>query len=708
MNVGVILGDASQGLTDIDLDCAEATKLAPYVLPKTAVIFGRASRRASHWLYQTELAQTADTATIAFRDPTGTGRSTLVELRIGGGKGSQTVFPGSTHKTGELIEWEETGELEKVDGADLQRRVAQLAVCSLLTRYWPKEGGRHEAALVVGGFIARTGLNNGRTATLVEAIARAAGDSEQKDRRTAAQDAAEAHRAGKNAYGLTKLRKTFGDEIANSIAEWLGYSEAANNLETAQNVQPGASVNNNADDARPPAFTDEALALRFADQHADDLRYVADRGKWMHYDGRRWNTDNTLFAYNCARRMCRIAAKECNEEKPAKLLASAKTSSAIERLARADRKLAATNEQWDTDAWLLNTPAGVIDLRTGEVRSPSSADYMTKIASIGPGADCPIWKQHLFRIMGGDADLVAYLQRVFGYSLTGITREHALFFAYGKGANGKSVTINTIAGILGDYQRSAPIETFTASQTDRHPTELAGLQGARLVSSIETEEGRAWAESKIKALTGGDPIAARFMRQDFFEYSPQFKLFIAGNHRPALRSVDEAIRRRFQLIPFTVTIPPAERDETLTEQLKAEWPGILAWMIEGCLAWQRQGLNPPNAVLVATAEYLEGEDAILAWIEEACELGPQLHAKASDLYCSWTGWANSNGEHVGSSKRFTQSLEAHGFQRARTRAARGFIGLSIKKREAGVFEQASKPEATTEPREKVTAESMWA
>lgn len=180
-NVGVLLGEASQGLTDVDLDCDESVKLAPYVLPKTAVIFGRASRRSSHWLYQTDLAQTADNATVQFRDPIN--NAMLVELRIGGGKGAQTVFPGSTHKTGELIEWDENGVLEKVDGADLQPRVAQLAVCSLLAHYWPKEGGRHEAALVVGGFMARSGLNKGRTATLVEAIARAAGDPEPRDRR---------------------------------------------------------------------------------------------------------------------------------------------------------------------------------------------------------------------------------------------------------------------------------------------------------------------------------------------------------------------------------------------------------------------------------------------------------------------------------------------------------------------------------------------
>jgi putative DNA primase/helicase len=173
----------------------------------------------------------------------------------------------------------------------------------------------------------------------------------------------------------------------------------------------------------------------------------------------------------------------------------------------------------------------------------------------------------------------------------GLTREHALFFGYGTGANGKSVLLSTIAGTLGEYHRTAPIETFTASNADRHPTDLAGLRAARLVTATETEEGRRWAESRIKKLTGGDKVAARFMRQDFFEYRPAFKLIIAGNHKPSLRSVDEAIRRRFHLIPFSITIPPEERDPDLAEKLKDERPAILAWLIEGCLEWQTVGLK---------------------------------------------------------------------------------------------------------------------
>jgi phage/plasmid-associated DNA primase len=258
---------------------------------------------------------------------------------------------------------------------------------------------------------------------------------------------------------------------------------------------------------------------------------VAALGRWMHYDGARWMYDDTLHAFDRARAICREVALGC--DKPSSVVASAKTVAAVEKLARADRRLAATIGQWDTDPWALNTPAGVIDLCTGRLRPHCAIDYMTRIAAVAPDSKCPIsaWLAFLNRVAGGDAELVAFLQRMCGYALTGITREHALFFLHGVGANGKSTFINVLTGIIGDYHRAAPIETFTASHTDQHPTDLAGLRGARLVTSVETEEGRRWAESKIKALTGGDEISARFMRQDFFEFVPTLS-WVAGDNDP--------------------------------------------------------------------------------------------------------------------------------------------------------------------------------
>jgi putative DNA primase/helicase len=338
-----------------------------------------------------------------------------------------------------------------------------------------------------------------------------------------------------------------------------------------------------ASETRAPEFSEEALALEFAERHAGRLAWVQAQGRWRRYEGGRWSPDETLRAFDQAREICREAAARCNKLSHATALTAAKTVAAVERLARSDQRLAASVDQWDADPWLLNTPDGVVDLKTGRLRPHDPFDYLTKTTSVAPGGECPLWHQVLDRATGGDVDLKRFLHLLFGYALTGDISVQALYFAHGPGANSKSLIINTVSEIFGDYHRTAPIETFTASGVDRHPTELAGLQGARLVTATETEDGRRWAESRIKALTGGERISARFMRQDFFEFTPQFKLLIAGNHKPGLRSVDQAIRRRFRLIPFSVTIPVEERDEQLMAKLRAEHGGILAWMIEGCL-----------------------------------------------------------------------------------------------------------------------------
>ncbi len=431
-----------------------------------------------------------------------------------------------------------------------------------------------------------------------------------------------------------------------------------------------------------PEYSDEALALFFADRFEDALRYVYLWGKWMIWAGGRWIEDDTLDGLDRIRLICRQMAQAyaLTAKSPSgpKAIASAKTANAVMSLARADRRLAATVDQWDANNWLLNTPSVTIDLRTTEARPHRPGDYMTHIATVDPAGDCPIWLGFLDRVCGSDRSLVDYLQRVYGYCLTGDTSEHAMFFMYGTGANGKSVFINTVSGILGDHHKTAPIETFTLASGDRHPTELARLRGARMVTSVETEDGRRWAESRIKSLTGGDTVTARFMRQDFFEYQPRFKLIVAGNHKPGLRSVDEAIRRRLKLIPFAVTIPPDERDPELGEKLKAEWPGILQWMIDGCVEWQSRGLAAPEIVTSATDAYLAAEDAIGAWIEERCETGPNLWGGSSDLFASWDGWAEKNGEHRGSKKRFVGALETRGFQHAHTRTGNGFYGIKIK------------------------------
>jgi putative DNA primase/helicase len=301
------------------------------------------------------------------------------------------------------------------------------------------------------------------------------------------------------------------------------------------------------------------------------------------------------------------------------------------------------------------------------------------MTAVAPDAECPtlLWSAFLDKVMDGDKEMIGFLKRMSGYGLTGLTIEHVLFFLFGDGRNGKGVFINTMSGIMKDYHRVAPISTFVAGYNEQHSTDLAMLRGARLVTASETEDGQRWAEAKIKQMTGGDRISARFMRQDFFEYMPQFKLEIIGNKKPGINAVDEAIRSRIKLVRFSVFIPPEERDKDLGSKLVAEWPGILAWMIAGCVEWQRIGLSPPQAVEDATKEYLEAEDTIQLWLNDACRQGKDLWSSFADLFDCWKTWAETSGEFVGSGKRFSSRLESYGFKPMKKDNQRGFYGLSM-------------------------------
>ncbi|CAJ3063157.1 Phage-plasmid primase P4-like [Burkholderia pseudomallei] len=426
--------------------------------------------------------------------------------------------------------------------------------------------------------------------------------------------------------------------------------------------------------------TDDALALTFTASYADDWRYCAAWGKWLVWDGRRWRHDDTLLVHHLIRTVCRAEALKVESHRQAARLAASSTTSGVERMARTDRRHASITDEWDADRLALNTPGGVVDLRTGRLRPNERVDRMTKLATATPRGDCPRWLAFLDDVTGGDAGLQAYLQRVAGYALTGSTEEHATFFLYGTGANGKSVFLNTLSTILGDYAGNAPMDMFMDTRSDRHPTDLASLRGARFVSAIETEQGRRWAESRLKSLTGGDPISARFMHQDFFLYLPQFKLFIAGNHKPSIRNIDEAMRRRIHLIPFTVTIPPERRDPHLQQKLLAERDGILAWAVQGCLEWQRRGgLDRDQQVVDATNEYFEAEDALGRWLDERCVCQASGTSLTAELFRDWKQWAEEAGEFTGSQRRFADLLITRGFERWRnSMGVRGFRGIGLK------------------------------
>jgi putative DNA primase/helicase len=420
-----------------------------------------------------------------------------------------------------------------------------------------------------------------------------------------------------------------------------------------------------------PGPVDDRIADIFAEEHGSDLRYVAKWGQWLEWRDGCWLEDATLKVFALIRATCKAHGIE--NARMAKMTAD------VHSIVRADRRLAATVEQWDADPWLLNTPDGVVDLRSGELRPHRAADYMTKSTTVGPRGDCPLWKAFLAKIMNDDEAMVAYLKRVFGYCLSGDTSEQGLFFAYGVGQNGKTVLMSTVSGILGEYCLATPIETFTESKTDRHPTELARMRGARLVTATETEGGKFWAESRLKEITGGERIAARFMHRDFFEFQPQFKPIISGNHKPRLRSVPKAMRRRLNMIPFAMIISEEEPDPQLVAKLKDERPGILQWMIDGCLDWQeRGGLSPPETVVEATDSYFAGEDGPSDWIADRCEIASGHWSRSSELFGSSKDYADKTGLHAGDTKRFREEMERLGFPLKRAKTGNFYAGLRIR------------------------------
>jgi putative DNA primase/helicase len=429
-------------------------------------------------------------------------------------------------------------------------------------------------------------------------------------------------------------------------------------------------------------LSEDALALRFSERHTDNLRYVAAKDQWYEWDGTRWKPEKTMLVYDLIRAGVREDFASYSNGKPPEKGLTARTVSAIHWLARSDRRQAATVEQFDADPWLLTVEGATTDLRQGTSYDPDPADFITKktACAIAPvGTPHPIWTKFLDRIFAGNNDLIGFVQRYIGYCLTGDTSEHRFVFGYGTGANGKGTLVNTIAQILADYSCIADVGTFLAANHERHPTDIAKLHGARFVIAQETEKGRKWDEVKIKSMTGGDKMTARFMRQDFFDFQPTFKLFITGNNKPQLENVDEAMRRRLLMVPFAVQIPPDERDPDLPKKLEAEWPAILRWCVDGCLAWQEIGLQPPEVVTKATDEYFSDQDVVRQWLSECTKNDmPTAFTPVAELYASWKSWCDDRSIHPGGINVLSDALVSREYRKKRIKGkGRGFCGIVL-------------------------------
>lgn len=463
----------------------------------------------------------------------------------------------------------------------------------------------------------------------------------------------------------------------NELNPVLSLIKSASLVESAPAASPEALETDT--EEIPEYLTDARMAECFISLNRHQLRYWHNSKSWIDYDGSRWKEDSPGGPFKFIKPMLDSMLDEVlahpygpERDKLLKALLTRESSQGQKNLVTAAANLVDAcieTPDIDGDNMLFNCLNGTVNLATGELQPHRPDDYITKMASVkfDPLAKCPTFEKFMNRIMDGNKDLIAYMQRWLGYCLTGDVSEHVMQIRHGTGANGKSVLSNIEGALLGDYAKAAGgyllLKQQNSGNDNTTQSELAKLRGARLARISEIDEGARLAEAQLKNITGGDTITCRALYKSPIEYYPAFKITLLCNHTPLIRGTDFAIWRRIHKVPFAVTIPPEEQDKDLLDKLKTELPGILNWAIAGCLEFQKQGLKPPKAVLDATADYKNSEDMFASWLNECCSIGDGLKAKSSELYKSfvtYSGWKSI------STKKFGGMLSENKFDKSKS------------------------------------------
>ncbi|MCK9313514.1 MAG: phage/plasmid primase, P4 family, partial [Methanocorpusculum sp.] len=421
------------------------------------------------------------------------------------------------------------------------------------------------------------------------------------------------------------------------------------------------------------SFTDLGNSERLIKKFGIDLRYCHEFKKWFIWNGKQWQEDNQGRIFFLATQTIRAMIDEAkdlpDDERLSLIRWSLKSESrdkikAMVDLAQNHPEAVVSYGQFDRNPWLLNLQNGTLNLKDGKLQPHNREDYISKISPIeyNSAATSPTWDRFINEIMDNKMDLIKYLQKLAGHSLTGDVSEQDLYICHGTGGNGKSVFLNTIMAMLGpDYTKQTSATALLVKQNETCGEEIAVLAGARFVATLETEDGKRLAESLVKQLVGGDKIRARFLYGNSFEFQPCLKLWMATNHKPKVTGMDTGIWRRIKLLPFTVSIPEEKQDRQLPEKLKAELSGILNWCIDGCLQWQREGLKPPAEVETATSEYKNEMDTIGTFLINNCQTGPDFKSTSKGLYEVYVKWCEDGGERPLSQRKFGSRLRERGF-----------------------------------------------
>lgn len=427
-------------------------------------------------------------------------------------------------------------------------------------------------------------------------------------------------------------------------------------------------------------LSDLGNAKRLVKKFGDQIKFLNEWKCWIHWDGKRWVRDDRGAVQRMARKVVAKLLEDAKQlpnvylqEEQTKFAIksqSARSLEAMVKLAKAEEGMTLLQESLDSDPWRLNVEDGVVDLESGE-RVPHGPEcFMSKMAKVqfDPDGECPQWKAFLLQIFDNNQRLVDFIQRSVGYSLAGDPSEQVLYLLHGNGANGKSTFLNVLRHIFGDYASQAEFTTFTDKRSGQVRDDLAKLRGARLVLASEIDCGARLSESLVKQITGGDSLSVRELYGKYFEFTPQFTVWLAANTQPDIRGADYGIWRRIKMIPFNVTFSAEQQDRDLQSKLLAEGPGILNWMLEGCLSWQKVGLMPPPEVEAATEEYRVDVDRLAGFLEDCCVVHPSEKASAVIAYQHYQQWCKSNGAHTFSNKIFGQMLKERGFDKRRSEA----------------------------------------
>ena len=494
-------------------------------------------------------------------------------------------------------------------------------------------------------------------------------------------------------YGALTIQKAIAG--CTTVYNPKRYDYSIRSSEKPNGISAGEPVFDDEQEDFKPNYTmdDMGNAQRFVDLFGDQIRYCYTDKKWLWYDSRKWCYDNEGMRERMADRAIEamkaeakfyIQADEENGGDMAKafekhMKKSRFYNSRISMLNMVQHHVPVLPFQLDRYKMVLNTPSGVLNLKSGELKEHKPEYYLTKITPVefSENAECPKWLEFLNEIFDGDKDLIRYIQKAVGYTLTGSTAEQCAFFLYGTGKNGKSTFLDIIRDVFGDYAANIQPETIMVkSNTGGNAnSDIARLKGARLVTSVEPNEGVRINEGLLKQLTGDDPVTARKLYGEEFEFKPEFKLWIATNHKPIIRGTDTGIWRRIHMIPFTVQIPEEKVDKNLKHKLKAEMTGIFKWCVDGCLMWQREGLKMPKAVLDSVREYRREMDVISAFIEDKCQIGGSV--QSSVLYAAYSSWAEENNEYRMSATKFGLEM-AKRFEKIKTSKGQIFYnGVSL-------------------------------